>query len=147
MGYLCFEEDCDACVAERELLDKGLIQIPSDYPHSSDAYNQSINGQLKKWHLDYWNMREKSLHPYQSIPSQSRLYYWTPLFKLTKNQRASRKKSKAKNSSFISVILIEQMMHGLQKVICLPILQSSIPTCVLHLPMLLWNILGFFTKA
>ena len=73
-GYLCFEEDCDACVAERELLDKGLIQIPSDYPHSSDAYNQSINGQLKKWHLDYWNMREKSLHPIRaSLPSQTLL--------------------------------------------------------------------------
>ena len=27
-GYLCFEEDCDAQVALRELMDKKMIQAP-----------------------------------------------------------------------------------------------------------------------
>jgi len=63
-GYLCYEEDCDAPIVLRELLDKDLIQIPK-YFKSREAYETVINESLKLWHPEYWQSRQNSLQKAQ----------------------------------------------------------------------------------
>lgn len=60
-GFHCFEEDCDACVAERELLDKGIMQIPDYYQGSAEEYNASINDTIKSVYPEYWDKREQAI--------------------------------------------------------------------------------------
>ena len=52
--YLCYEEDCDAPVALRELMDKGLFKAPvSDY-FKPGEYSQVIDRSLRRYHPEYW---------------------------------------------------------------------------------------------
>lgn len=60
-GFHCYEEDCDACVPERELLDKGIMQVPDYYTDGAEKYNKSINEELQEWHTDYWDKREQAI--------------------------------------------------------------------------------------
>lgn len=60
-GFHCYEEDCDACVPERELLDKGIMQVPDYYTDGAEKYNESINEELQEWHTDYWDKREQAI--------------------------------------------------------------------------------------
>ncbi len=60
-GFHCYEEDCDACVPERELLDKGIMQVPDYYTDGAEKYNEIINEELQEWHTDYWDKREQAI--------------------------------------------------------------------------------------
>ena len=59
--YLCFEEDCDAPVAIRELLDKGIMKAPVNEYYKRGEYEAAINDSLKQWHPQYWQAREQRL--------------------------------------------------------------------------------------
>ena len=54
----CFEEDCDAPVAIRELLDKGLYTAPVNDYFKPGEYERVINRSLQEYHPDYWKDRE-----------------------------------------------------------------------------------------
>ena len=57
-GYYCFEEDCDAPVAIRELLDKVLYTAPVNDYFKQGEYERVINRSLQEYHPDYWKDRE-----------------------------------------------------------------------------------------
>ena len=57
-SYYCFEEDCDAPVAVRELLDKGLYTAPVNDYFKPGEYERVINRSLQEYHPDYWKGRE-----------------------------------------------------------------------------------------
>ena len=57
-SYYCFEEDCDAPVAIRELLDKGLYTAPVNDYFKQGEYERVINRSLQECHPDYWKDRE-----------------------------------------------------------------------------------------
>lgn len=57
-SYYCFEEDCDAPVAVRELLDKGLYTAPVNDYFKPGEYERVINSSLQEYHSDYWKARE-----------------------------------------------------------------------------------------
>ena len=59
--YLCFEEDCDAPVAIRELLDKGIMKASVNEYYKRGEYEAAINDSLKQWHPQYWQAREQRL--------------------------------------------------------------------------------------
>jgi hypothetical protein len=56
-GFLCFEEDCQEAVVMRELLDKGLWEIP-DRIRDKAAFEENINKSLREYNPDYWRSRE-----------------------------------------------------------------------------------------
>lgn len=56
-NYLCFEEDCDAPIAIRELLDKGLCTAPVNEYYKPGEYEDCINRSLQTWHPEYWEKR------------------------------------------------------------------------------------------
>lgn len=58
-GYLCFEEDCDAPVALRELMDKGCCQPRVDEYYKPGEYSVIIDNILKRYHPEYWAFREE----------------------------------------------------------------------------------------
>lgn len=60
-NYLCFEEDCDAPIPIRELLDKGLITAPVNEYYKPGEYEDCIDRSLQCWHPEYWNIRCKRI--------------------------------------------------------------------------------------
>ena len=56
-GYICFEEDCDASVVIREMLDKNIWKIPAHFKGDADKYNEIINASLIQWNPEYWEAR------------------------------------------------------------------------------------------
>lgn len=67
-GYVCFEEDTQWAVVERELLDKKLWQIP-DKIRDKAKYEEYLNDSLKTYNPDYWQSRNQNL---QSIIDNKR---------------------------------------------------------------------------
>lgn len=61
-GYLCFEEDCDAPVAIRELMDKGLYTAPVNNYFQPGEYEAVINSSLQTYRQDYWKARAEAMH-------------------------------------------------------------------------------------
>lgn len=59
-SYYCFEEDCDAPVAIRELLDKGLYTAPVNDYFKPGEYEKAIDRSLQEYHPDYWQARENA---------------------------------------------------------------------------------------
>lgn len=59
--YLCFEEDCAAPVAKRELLDKGILEAPINEFFKEGEYSKVINGSIKRWNPEYWEAYEKRM--------------------------------------------------------------------------------------
>lgn len=59
-GYICFEEDAQEGVALRELLDKGLWEIP-DRIKDKAAYIDQIDKSLQKYNPDYWRARQNGI--------------------------------------------------------------------------------------
>lgn len=53
-GYLCYEEDCDAPVALRELMDKDLFKAPVNDHFKPGEYSQVIDRSLRQYHPEYW---------------------------------------------------------------------------------------------
>ena len=60
-GYYCFEEDCAATVALRELMDKKMIQAPVNEYFGPGAYEAVINSSVQIHHPEYWQAREKAI--------------------------------------------------------------------------------------
>ena len=60
-GYLCFEEDCEAPVAIRELLDKGLYEAPVNQYYGPGEYEAAINRSIQRYQPEYWKYRERRL--------------------------------------------------------------------------------------
>ena len=58
-GYLCFEEDCEAPVAIRELLDKGLCKAPVNQYYASGEYEAAIDRSIQRYQPEYWQWREQ----------------------------------------------------------------------------------------
>ena len=56
-GFLNFEEDTQAAVVERELLDKGLWGGPPRYENIND-YEEMINDSLRLCNPEYWQARK-----------------------------------------------------------------------------------------
>ena len=79
-GFHCYEEDCDACVPERELLDKGIMQVPDYYTNGAEKYNESINEELQEWHTDYWDKREQAIFNARPIEEQAAITGQMSLF-------------------------------------------------------------------
>ncbi len=59
--YLCFEEDCAAPVAIRELLDKGIMKAPVNEHYKDGEYSEIIDRSIKRWNPEYWKAREQRL--------------------------------------------------------------------------------------
>ena len=59
-GYLNFEEDCAAAVAQRKFLDKEIWEIPN-YVKDKTEYENSLNNSVKRYFPEYWGEREKKL--------------------------------------------------------------------------------------
>ena len=60
-GYLCFEEDCEAPVAIRELMDKGLCKAPVNQYYSPGEYETAIDRSIQRYQPEYWAYRERRL--------------------------------------------------------------------------------------
>lgn len=56
-GFLCFEEDCDAAIVIREMLDKGIYPFP-EYVTNHAEFEEMINDTLHDWNPEYWQARE-----------------------------------------------------------------------------------------
>lgn len=61
-GYLCFEEDCEAPVAIRELMDKGLCKAPVNQYYGPGEYEAAIDSSIQLYQPEYWAYRERKLH-------------------------------------------------------------------------------------
>lgn len=59
--YHCFEEDCDAQVVIRELLDQGLMEAIVNAHFKEGEYSDCIDGVLQTCQPEYWQAREKRL--------------------------------------------------------------------------------------
>ena len=58
-NFHCFEEDCDAQVVLRELLDKKLIS--KAFNLDAEQLGEIVDRSLQQWHPQYWQAREKAL--------------------------------------------------------------------------------------
>lgn len=58
-GYYCFEEDCAATVALRELMDRGLYQAPVNEYWRPGKYEEAINDSIQRWYPEYWAVHER----------------------------------------------------------------------------------------
>lgn len=60
-GYLNFEEDCDAPVVLRELMDSGIIAPRTDNYFRPGEYEACIDRSLQHWNPAYWQARQERL--------------------------------------------------------------------------------------
>lgn len=60
-GYLCFEEDCEAPVAIRELMDKGLYKAPVNQYYGPGEYEAAIDSSIQQYQPEYWAYRNARL--------------------------------------------------------------------------------------
>ena len=60
-GYLSFEEDCDAPVVLRELMDSGIIAPRTDNYFRPGEYEACIDRSLQHWNPAYWQARQERL--------------------------------------------------------------------------------------
>ena len=71
-GYTCFEEDCAAAVALRELLDKKLIPVPKEY--TPQEYDSCINKSIERYYPEYWTAHKRAAAKVEKAAAQSRLF-------------------------------------------------------------------------
>lgn len=69
-GYMCFEEDCAAPVAFRELLDRKLISTYPGFNGTAAEFVELIDDGCKRWHPEYWVARAE-LQEAEATPSLS----------------------------------------------------------------------------
>jgi hypothetical protein len=60
-GYVCFEEDCQAAVALRELMDRGLYAAPVNEYFAPGEFAACIDDSIRVFYPDYWKAREDGL--------------------------------------------------------------------------------------
>jgi hypothetical protein len=65
-GYICFEEDCQAAVVIKEMLDKNLWKIPKYYTEGKEKYSEMINASLIQWNPEYWEETGNTL-PFDAL--------------------------------------------------------------------------------
>lgn len=75
-GYLCFEEDCEAPVAIRELMDKGLCKAPVNQYYGPGEYETAIDRSIQRYQPEYWAYRERRLR--QSEKNQLSFFHQEP---------------------------------------------------------------------
>ena len=63
-GWLCYEEDTEDNIVFRELLDKKLWAIPERIKNKA-AYEENINQAIRRYHPDYWRMRQAGVERVQ----------------------------------------------------------------------------------
>ncbi len=59
-AWHCYEEDCDAPIPIRELLDKGLYTAPVNQYFGPGEYSTAIDDSLKHFHPKYWELHQKA---------------------------------------------------------------------------------------
>ena len=69
--YYCFEEDCAAAIAIRELMDKSLFSPPVNEFYSPGEYEQLIDKSIQRWYPDYWADRENRIFSEDTRCSQN----------------------------------------------------------------------------
>ena len=62
-SYLCFEEDCDAQVVIRELMDRKLYRAPVNEHYPPGKYESVIDASVQRNHPEYWSFRKRHLLP------------------------------------------------------------------------------------
>ena len=62
-SYLCFEEDCDAQVVIRELMDRKLYQAPVNEHFPPGKFESVIDASVQRNHPEYWSFRKRHLLP------------------------------------------------------------------------------------
>jgi hypothetical protein len=60
-GYVCFEEDCQAAIAFRELMDRGLYATPVNEYFGPGEFAACIDDSIQRFYPDYWKAREDGL--------------------------------------------------------------------------------------
>ena len=60
-GWYCFEEDCAAAVALRELMDKRLFTAPVNEYYAPGEYEKLIDGSVQRYYPQYWEARKQTL--------------------------------------------------------------------------------------
>lgn len=58
-GYACFEEDCAAAVAFRELLDNKLYSAPINEYYKPGEFSDIINRSIQNYYPSYWHAHEQ----------------------------------------------------------------------------------------
>jgi len=71
-GYICFEEDTQENVALRELLDKGLWEVP-DRVQDKAAFVERINADIHEYNPDYWQSRQNGIDRMAARPRTPKL--------------------------------------------------------------------------
>ena len=61
-GWYCFEEDCAATVAIRELIDRRQFLPPVDQYWKPGEYERSIDNSVQRYYPEYWQAREQSMN-------------------------------------------------------------------------------------
>ena len=56
-----FEEDCDAAVPIRELLDRGKVTPPVNRYYGPGEYEKAIDRSIQRYQPEYWQARQKRL--------------------------------------------------------------------------------------
>ncbi len=64
-AWLCYEGDTEENIVFRELLDKKLWAIPERIKDKA-AFEENINDTLRRYHPDYWRMRQTGLDRVQT---------------------------------------------------------------------------------
>ena len=59
-GFYSFEEDCNAQVPLRELLDKGVVEKEQYFKGNGEEFNQALNETIARSHHKYWALHEKA---------------------------------------------------------------------------------------
>ena len=60
-SYVCFEEDCDAQVVIRELMDRKLYRPPVNDRFPQGKYESVIDESVQRNHPEYWSFRKNHL--------------------------------------------------------------------------------------
>ena len=60
-GYLCFEEDSDAQIVLRELMDRGLYTAPINEYFGPGEYSKCIDDTIRVCNPDYWRAHDAGL--------------------------------------------------------------------------------------
>lgn len=71
-GFYCFEEDCAASVAIRELMDRKLYAAPVNEYWKNGEYEKCINDSVQRYYPDYWKARQGGKTPPAAQAKQNR---------------------------------------------------------------------------
>lgn len=73
-SYYCFEEDCNAAVAIREMLDNHIIEPPVNEYFTPGKYEEVINASIHRWNPEYEDARNERLGAALASTPTEKLY-------------------------------------------------------------------------